>query len=532
MKKFFKVTLAFFLAAVTVLGLGSAAFALPINSGIEDNYFYNRDGDAVAAPLAYRPVIVKSAYDLGLDTKFSPEDMFIHGDYLYILDSEGARILVLDRNYSLVKTINKIYDTSDYSVPDIDATTYNEDGSTSVDATLAKADKYSFNDPQGMYIDEDGLIYVADYGNRRIVVCDIDGNCYNVYQSLRISYLGSSFIFRPMKLVIDNTGFLNVIAYGVNSGLVRMNVEEGTFDSFFGRPDAGKSEADWISEFADELSGTTSVASSVAAEYVNVTIDEQGFIYVTAYPSDTNGAVPLKKLSADGTDVLYHADEDNFTVGDPDAEEYPQIIDVAVNEEADTYTVLDARSCRFFTYNSDGLLLYIGGGSGKQYGRLRSPSSIVCWDDQVIVSDPSNKCFTVYEFTDYAKTINQAMADYSVRDYTSAIENWETVAKYNSNMYLAYKTLGDIELLMGQSIDDEDPLKYQYMSRALEYFVLAQDKDGYSSAYAEIRDILLSRHFVLIFCTVIIFAVGIYVLKKVQTYRKRRMEEKRRAGLV
>lgn len=532
MNKILKTALALTLTAVLAAGLALTAFALPINSGMEDNYFYNENDEAVAAPLAYRPVLVKSAYDLGLDTNFSPQDMFVHEDNLYILDSTGNRILVLDRNYSLVKTINRLYDTADYTVPDIDATTYNEDGTTSTDATLARADKYSFNDPRGLFIDDDGLIYVADYGNRRIVVCDTDGNCHQVYQSVRISYLGSSFIFRPLKVVLDNTGFLNVIAYGVNSGLVRMSADDGTFDSFFGRPEAGETDADWITDFAEEISGTTTVASSVAAEYVNVTIDGQGFIYVTAYPSDTNGAKPLKKLSADGSDVLYHADEEEFTVGDLDTEEYPQIIDVAINEEADTYTVLDARTCRFFTYNSEGVLLYIGGGVGRQYGRLRSPTSIVCWDDQVIVCDNSNKCFTVYEFTDYAQTINQAMADYNARDYDAAVESWQNVARYNSNMFLAYKTLGDIDLLLGQSYDDDDPLKFQHISRALEYFKLAQDKDGYSSAYAELRDILLSRHFTLIFGTIIIFAVGIYVLVKVRKYRAKRREEQRRAGLV
>ena len=124
------------------------------------------------------------------------------------------------------------------------------------------------------------------------------------------------------------------------------------------------------------------------------------------------------------------------------------------------------------------------------------------------------------------------MADYNARDYDAAVESWQNVARYNSNMFLAYKTLGDIDLLLGQSYDDDDPLKFQHISRALEYFKLAQDKDGYSSAYAELRDILLSRHFTLIFGTIIIFAVGICVLVKVRKYRAKRREEQRRAGLV
>ena len=94
MNKILKTALALTLTAVLAAGLALTAFALPINSGMEDNYFYNENDEAVAAPLAYRPVLVKSAYDLGLDTNFSPQDMFVHEDNLYILDSTGNRILL------------------------------------------------------------------------------------------------------------------------------------------------------------------------------------------------------------------------------------------------------------------------------------------------------------------------------------------------------------------------------------------------------------------------------------------------------
>lgn len=531
-----KIFLSLMLATLMVLSLSLSAFALPINSSVVDGYTYNKQGQTVPAPAAYRTVAVKGGRDFNISTSFEPIDMCVQGNNLYILDRASNRVVVLDSTFHAIKVINKIVDTPDYEVPDIDYISYNEDGTTTEDPKLKKADKYSFNRPQGIYVDENGKIFVADTDNRRIVVMDIEGNCSRVYQSVRVSVLGNDFVFKPLKVLVDNTGFINVTAYGVNKGLMRLNTD-GSFDSFFAQPTVKGEGVDIIGNFASEISGLTADIKQAAYEYSSLARDSAGFIYVTAFEDEDAASIELQKLNSAGKNVLTQSDfitEHGF--GDVQKLLATQttesrMVDVALNEEAGTYTLLDAASARFFTYSDSGMLLFVGGGEGSQFGRLAVPASIVAWGDYLIVGDTTSRTITVYEQTDYAKSINRAFESYKKRDYETAAECWKTVSQYNSLMYLSFQSLGNIDLITGRDLEDDDPMKIQHFTRALRYFTAAQDPSGYSDAYGELRDAQISKYFNLLFGTVILVGVGMFVSAQVRKVRQRKAERKRRLGV-
>ena len=526
-----KILLSLTLAVLTVLSLSLSAFALPINSGVTDGYTYSKYGWTMPAPVAYRTVAVKGGVDLGISTAFEPIDLCVHGDNLYILDRKGNRVVVLDSTFHAIKVISKIVDTPDYEVPAIDYISYNEDGTTSEDAKLKKADKYSFNRPQGIYVDDAGKIYVADTDNRRIVVMDMEGNCSRVYQSVRVSVLGNTFVFKPLKILVDNTGFINVTAYGVNKGLMRLNTD-GSFDSFFAQPTVKDGGVDLIGNFASEISGLTADVKQASYEYSSLVRDSAGFIYVTAFEDSDSAAIELQKLNSAGKNVLTKSEfitENGF--GDVYQDSESRMVDVALNEDAGTYTLLDAASARFYTYSESGILLFVGGGEGSQYGRLVAPASIAAWGDYLIVGDTTSCTITVYEQTDYAKSINQAFASYKKRDYETAADCWKTVSQYNSLLYLSFQSLGNIDLITGRDLADDDPMKVQYFTRALRYFTTAQDPSGYSDAYGELRDAQVSKYFNLLFGTVSVVGVGLFVLTQVRKARQKKAERKRRLGV-
>lgn len=525
-KRFWKRIAAFCAAIVMGTACCLQSSALPINNNITDTYFYNQNGQAVASPVSYRPVKVLSYRDMGATATFVPADMFVRNEYLYVLDQGGNQILILDASYNKVATINELKDTATYTVPDLNYYIYNEDGTREEDSALKKANKYSFKSPSGIYVTEDEEIYVADTENKRIVVCDIEGNCLQVYQNPSVDALGITFEFKPQKLVVDDTGTMSIISYGVNRGLLQLD-SNGVFIQFFAAPKILVSVTEWVASLFQSQEEKAKIRN-VAAEYGNVAMDSRGFIYTTA--TDTTSVAALRKLSFDGTDVLNQTDAKFTVIGDVETTDTtsPQIVDVAVNDEANTYTVLDARMGRFFTYNSTGMLLCIGGGSGNQFGRFKAPNVIECRDNQIIVADSGNKTITVYEMTDYATCVNDAFAQYKAGEYEEASELFERVAKYNSNMYVAYEYLGNIQKLYGSQADDDDPMRLQYYRNALEYYKLSETKQSYSECYALLRNAELSNYFYIIFFSAIIIIIGIIVLIYVRKYRKNRAEEQRR----
>ena len=515
------------IAAIMLFAFCLPSFALPINGQMGDTYFYNQNGIAVACPVAYRTVNIKGYKDLGAGSGFMPIDMFTKGDYLYVLDQTGNQILVLDSEYTTVKIINQIKDTKSYSVPDLNYYIYNADGTREEDASLKRADKYAFNAPSGIFVTDDEQIYIADTENRRIVVCDFDGNCIQVYQNPSVNALGIEYIFKPQKIVVDNTGTISVIAYGVNKGLMQFD-SNGKFTQFFAAPKVAVSVTDWLTSLFKSKEERAKIRD-VAAEYVSVAMDSRGFIYTTA----TKGTAALRKISTDGADVLDQTDARFTTVGDvsttPDTT--PQIVDVAINDETSTYTVLDARMGRFFTYSSTGMLLYMGGGSGNQFGRFKAPNVIECRGNQVIVADAGNKTITVYETTDYALAVHEGFSAMRSGQYNVAQEKFEQVIQYNSNMYVANEFLGDIQKMYGSQALDDDPMRLEYYKKALDYYKLSETKSGYSDCYEILRNAEMQKYFILIFTSFIILLVGIIVLIYVRKYRKNRAEEQRRLDL-
>lgn len=516
---------------VMILSLSLEAFALPINVDIGDNYFYTYYGEDVKAPVAYKPVQIIGFADLGIAAGFEPVDLFVRDKYLYVVDRGNNSIIILDENYQIVNNIKELTG----EIPELNKSIIGENGELQIDKEMEKASKFQFNKPEGIFVTEDGLIYVADKENRRVVVCDIDGVVQNVYQSIRINVLGDSYIFKPTKLTVDKTGGMQIVAYAVNRGLMEID-SDGKFRSFLGAPPVQVNAIDWFWRLISTDEQKKRLVKYVPTEYNNIMVDDRGFIYATistldpmallstANAKDLGGSVsPIRKLSANGADVLrrqgvFPPIGDIFFTYDTS----PQIVDVAIDNASGRYTLLDSRMGRFFTYDADGNLLYIGGGGGNQYGRFKSPYSITIRGEHIIISDIGNKTLTVFETTEYARVINKAVSANSAGKFDEAEEDWKNVINFNSNMYIAYVGLGKAELRKGLAKYDETRL--DNYAQALTYFASANEKAYYSRSFKELQKDSLSKNFNLIAGSFLVLIIGIFVLYFVSKNRKKKKE--------
>ncbi len=97
--------------------------------------------------------------------------------------------------------------------------------------------KKSLKSAQGVYVDEDLNVFVADEKARAVVVFDKDGNEIRTYKKpTNTPLFGESAAFKPNKIVLDKRGNLYIASTGNTNGIVQLSpVGDGEFLGYYDR---------------------------------------------------------------------------------------------------------------------------------------------------------------------------------------------------------------------------------------------------------------------------------------------------------
>jgi hypothetical protein len=383
-------------------------------------------------------------------------DVFGHDNKIYLVDKTNNQVHVLNENYEYLNSFG-------------------------VGVLL---------NPSGVFVTDD-YIYVADTGNYRVAIFDHDyildseilaPSDPTFKQSLTDT---NGYDFKPLKLTVNRTGRIYVVADQVFEGILDFN-PDGTFSRYVGANSITLSlwDAFWLKLTSEEQRAAQGYR--LATTFKNLMVDDEGYLYTVS--DVTEGEKVIKKLNYKGVDVLsrngYIPQVGDLVTVPPrvNLPEGPSVFtDIDVNEFGN-YMVLDSTRGRIFTYDFEGNLLYVFGELGNltnSANNLRDkfiqPSAIKYFNDKILVVDSMNKNLIVFEYTEFGKLVNQATAYYYDGDYEKAKETWEEVLVLNTNYYLAYKGIAKAELREGN------------YEKAMEYAKLGFDDDTYSSAYQPYR---------------------------------------------
>ena len=488
--------------------------ALPASASAPyQTYTYSINGTALYSPDAYTPSLsvdstymglfdsarLKSIYPDLSSSELSKKMVAINAPMdletdslqnVYIADTENNRIVVLDRYYKLKFIID---------------TFINEQGIND-----------ALKGPQGVFITPDktvdgelveGRIFVCDTESGRIVTFDHEGNFLKVIPRPESQLFTENSVYKPVAVAVDRFDRMYVVSSTTYQGIIVMT-DEGEFTGFIGAQKATVSAWDvlWRRFQTEEQRDRSDQVLST--EFNNITINSEGFIYVTTdtiADSSVSSAIkgksksgtyaPVKMLNAAGDEIMRRngfyppsgeVDMARASVTDK-LVGVSKIKDVAVGPEQ-TWSIIDNKRSKVFTYDFDGNLLFAFGDTGTQLGNISAEAlvGVTYQGDNLLLLDKTQKMFTVYKRTQYGDILVDALRNQNERRYDQSIDDWTEILKRNSNFDTAYIGIGNALYRSG---------KYE---QAIEYYQSAYDTTNYSATYKEIRKEWISKYLIVI----------------------------------
>lgn len=486
------------IVTAAVAGILTAASCLSIAASGEEHYDvynYDRWNEAIPSQAGYLAVRTVSGRDLGIGDFSEPSDIFRDTyDRFFIVDTNNNRIVVANSDLTQVE---QVMDTFLY-----------EDGS---ETTL--------NHPEGVYVSpETELIYIADYNNARVLVCDYDGNVSMEITKPDSEMFSQELTFLPQRVLADKAGNVYIVLGNITTGAAMFN-SEGVFQGYYGANTVEQTAAViadyfWKMFASDEMRSKTS--RSVPTGITSFDLDDEGFIY-TCTQSVSQKTDTVKKLNPAGKNLfsgLSTAWGDYESIYDTNTNKNYQsmICDIEISDDGNI-NCLDLTSGRIFQYDEDGDLLFVFGSSSDQLGGFTEVSALESIGSCIYVTDSRKNTITVFEETDFGSIVHKAVSLYNAGYYEEALEPWYEVLRYDGNYRRAF--LGISAALL---------IKEDYEG-SMKYARLADSPYRYNRAFEGWRSKFLTEHMNAIVWIAIVLIVGIIALRAFLKRRKVAVEQ-------
>lgn len=485
----------------TLTRIGAVALSLlifatsSIKSYAEDysyTYIYDYWEDVQDCPDFYTPSNVYASSDLGLDKNMrTPAGLYMHDNFLYVLDAGNNRIIELEVKSDLSIKLSRVID----SFNGIELNT--------------------FSNPTDLAISEDGNWFIADKGNARILKLDSNLNYLMQFDIPVDPALSPDVTFAPSKIVVDTAERVYCCAFGINLGLLKYEAD-GTFSGFVGATPVIFNFIDYIWKRIATQEQRAQMANFVPTEYDNVYMDKDGFIYTLTTEcteDDLKGGNidPVRKINLLGSDILIRNGDlpifgDRYMGTGGGYTGPSQFADCTVFDN-DLYACVDQNRGRIFGYDDQGHLMYIFGGNGNMDGYFRKPTSIEHYGYNLFVLDSIDCTITTFITTEFGQLVYDAMDLFDEGEYEKSEACWREAMKVDGNYDMAY-------IGIGRAL-----LRQKEYKEAMNYFEIKYDDDNYSKAYKQYRKIWVEDHIVIIVIVLLalfLIPTGIGRFKKIK----------------
>lgn len=359
---------------------------------------------------------------------------------------------------------------------------------SSLDGTLKKIiECEEFQSPSGLFIASDGDILVADSSAEIVFTFSKKGELLKKYQKPDSILYGKDQTFIPLKVAADTNDNLYIACKGNSNGIVQLSRSTGEFLGYFGANDVSVSlwQKFMDSIFTEEQK--SQLQQTVPASISNLTVDDRGVVYTM---TNIETEQVIRKLNMSANNML------NTNIS------FPNPSDVTVGNIGNIYATTS--NGYILEFNSEGDLLFIFGGfdDGSQRIGLFGTISAIATDEsgRLYVLDDTSGQIQTFDPSEFTKNVHVALELYQDGKYIESKEPWQKVLLMNNLFDYAHKGIAESYYM------EED-----YAS-AMEHFKLSNDKKGVAKAFTELRNDYIREHIFIILGLVVAFLAGCYAV--------------------
>ena len=507
---------ALILAFVLIMAFGTMTAAFTPY----ETYTYSINGDALASPPAYDAVYqindvqmstITCPVSIGTDSQIVDICTDSRG-WIYLTDSRKNRVIALNQSYKAQYIIETF------------------------DSDRGRGD--TFNEPAGLFCSDDYL-YVCDTKNERIVMFNLaDGTYHKTVNRPESEYFGDNYYFTPLACAADRYGRLFVICSSLNQGVVVMN-EDSEFTGFIGAQKVTYSVFElFFRRFQSEEERENSVSLvSISLDNIALQHAQYGdFIYVVttgvdaakqeaAISSKDADYSPVKKLNAKGDEIMKRngffdcggeVNTKQLTRSSAAKSGVSIVSDVAIGPEG-SWSIIDEKRSKVFTYDAMGQLLFAFGDSSDQdqTGNIQKLTALDYQYDpeqdtyNLVLLDYLKSSFTVFCRNDYGDLLISALKNDNDRNYAASEEYWRKILEANNNFDTAYIGIG--KALYNSGEYDE----------AMEYLAAAKETTVYAETLSAKNQATIVKYPILTLVIVAAAVLAIWLFVKLMGYAKK-----------
>jgi len=355
-----------------------------------------------------------------------------------------------------------------------------------------------FTMPRGVYVTPDDILYVADAGAGAIFMFDaLTGEHLRTHGAPTAMSFGDTN-FAPNRVAVDVRGNMFIVGEGVFDGIIQLS-SEGDFLGFFASNETTRTFTQMLQDIFLTERQREALLDRIPVTFSSVTVDHRGVVYTT-----TMGTFP----ATGGRGVRRHDMAGRNTITNPIWGSHH--IDLDVDRWGNIYVASTTGYIYIFT-NSGELIFFFGNYAAIALdiaGWFASLQSIaVSEQGHIWTLDSSRNFLQSFTPTEYAQSVYAALNLFNAGLYEESAEVWAEVLRHNQMSVLAHVGIGRAQLYQQQH------------ELARSSFYLAGHRDYYSAAFWEVRNMWLMENLGIFLIAVAVFFALMSILRHVDRKR-------------